>query len=281
MQRWQSVVIAFAFSITKGNPTSVPGIKIGVQLSTFGQPFKKALQTAGALKVDSIEIDARHDLRPSEVSGTALRQIRKMLSDLNLRVVAVRFQTRRGYNCVEELDRRVAATKDAMKMAGDLGARVLVNQIGMIAESTEDPSHEMLRNVLSDLGKFSQHHGAFLACETGSEPLLNVLGLIESLPEGSLGVTLNPGNLIVNGFDLNDLRSIAKHILLVHAKDAVQDRARGRGMEVPLGRGLTDFPMIVSTLEEQHYQGDFVIEREAANSTFADLDLSVQFLRNI
>ena len=259
----------------------MPGIKIGVQLSTFGQPFKKALQTAGALGVDSIEIDARQDLRPTEVSGTALRQIRKMLRDLNLRVVAVRFQTRRGYDCIEELDRRVVATKEAMKMAGDLGARVLVNQIGLIPESSEDVSHELLRNVLSDLGKFSQHHGAFLACETGSEPLSHVLGLIEMLPEGSLGVTLNPGNLIANGFDLNDLQTIARHVLLVHAKDAVQDRARGRGMEVPLGRGLADFPQIVSILEEQHYRSDFVIEREAGKTSFAELQLAVEFLRNI
>jgi sugar phosphate isomerase/epimerase len=204
-----------------------------------------------------------------------------MLSDLNLRVVAIRFQTRRGYNCVEDLDRRVTATKEAMKMAGDLGARVLVNQIGLIPESTEDASHELLRNVLSDLGRYSQHHGAFLACETGSEPLSHVLGLIEALPEGSLGVTLNPGNLIANGFDLSDLRLIARHILLVHAKDAVQDRARGRGMEVPLGRGLADFPMIVSLLAEQHYRGDFVIEREVARSNLSDLEIAVEFLRNI
>ncbi len=182
---------------------------------------------------------------------------------------------------MEDLDRRVVATKEAMKMASDLGARVLVNQIGLIPESTEETSHELLRTVLSDLGKYSQHHGAFLACETGSEPLSHILQLIEMLPEGSLGVTLNPGNLIANGFDLNDLRSIARHVLLVHAKDAVQDRARGRGMEVPLGRGLADFPQIVSILEEQHYGGDFVIERETGKTSFADLQMSVEFLRNI
>ena len=168
-----------------------------------------------------------------------------------------------------------------MKMAGELGARVVVNQIGLIPESIDDPNHELLRNVLSDLGQYSQHHGAFLSCETGSEPLSHVHGLIESLPEGSLGVTLNPGNLIANGFDLRDLRSIARYVLLVHAKDSVHDRARGRGMEVPLGRGLADFPMIASVLEEHHFSGAFVIEREAAKSSFAEIELAVQFLRNL
>lgn len=259
----------------------MPGIKVGVQLSSFGQPFKKALLTAASLKVDSIEIDARTELRPSEVSGTALRQIRKMLSDLNMRIVAVRFQTRRGYDCPDELDRRVAATKDVMKMAGELGARVVVNQIGRIPESFEDASHEMLRSVLSDLGRFAQHHGAFLGCETGSEPLAHVLKLIEALPEGSLGVTLNPGNLIANGYDLNDLRSISQHVLLVHAKDAIQDRAKGRGMDVPLGRGLAEFPEIAAILEERRFSGAFVIDREASKTSFAEVELAVQFLRNL
>ena len=259
----------------------MPGIKIGVQLSTFGQPFKKALQTASGLGVDSVEIDARVDLRPSEVSRTALRQIRKMLADLNLRVVAVRFQTRRGYDCIDELDRRVVATKEAMKMAGELGARVVVNQIGRIPESADDSNHELLRSVLSDLGQYGQHQGAFLTCETGSEPLSHVLRLIELLPEGSLGVTLNPGNLIANGFDLSDLRSLSQHILLVHAKDAVEDRARGRGMEVPLGRGLAEFPWIAATLEERHFSGAFVIERETSKSSLAELELAIQFLRNL
>ncbi len=177
-----------------------------------------------------------------------------MLNDLNLRVVAIRFQTRRGYDCPDELERRVAATKEAMKMAADLGARVVVNQIGNIPEDVDSSSHQMLRDVLGDFGRYAQHIGAFLGCETGSEPLSHMAKLIATLPEGSLGVTLNPGNLIFNGFDLSDLRTVAAHIMLVHAKDAVRDRAQGRGTEVALGRGLVEFPEIVATLEEHQFR---------------------------
>jgi len=259
----------------------VPAISVGVQLSSFGLPFKQAIQVAAAMGADSVEVDARSDLRPSELSATALRQIRKLLNDLNLRVVAVRFQTSRGYDCSDELERRVAATKAAMKMASDLGANVVVNQIGVIPESLEDSSHQMLRDVLFDLGRHAQHVGAFLACETGSEPLANISGLIESLPEGSLAVTLNPGNLIVNGFDLTGLRKIAPHVLLVHAKDAVPDRARGRGTEVSLGRGLVEFPEIMATLEEQHYRGSYVIQRDGSKNFRDEVALAIQFLKNI
>ena len=259
----------------------MPAISVGVQLSSFGVPFKQSIQLAAAVGADSVEIDARSDLRPSELSATALRQIRKLLNDLNLRVVSVRFQTSRGYDCADELERRVAATKVAMKMASDLGANAVVNQIGVVPESVDDSSHQMLRDVLFDLGRYSQHVGAFLACETGSEPLTHISGLIESLPQGALAVTLNPGNLIVNGYDMTGLREIAPHVLLVHAKDAVPDRARGRGTEVALGRGLVEFPEIMATLEEQRYRGSYVVQRDGQSNVRQEIALAIQFLKNI
>lgn len=259
----------------------MPGLSVGVQIASLRQPLKKALQTAASIGADAVEIDARTDLRPSDLSGTALRQIRKMLNDLNLRVVAVRFQTRRGYDCPDELDRRVTATKEAMKMAADLGASVVVNQIGNIPEDINSPGHEMLRDVLGDFGRYSQHIGCFLGCETGSEPLSYMAKLIDSLPEGSLGVTLNPGNLIYNGFDLSDLRTVAAHVMLVHAKDAVHDRAQGRGTEVPLGRGLAEFPEIAATLEEHRFRSSFVIQKDNLRDPIHDLTIAIEFLRNL
>ncbi|MFO0014544.1 MAG: sugar phosphate isomerase/epimerase family protein [Planctomycetota bacterium] len=259
----------------------MPGIRIGIQLAGLRLPFKQALHVAARLGVEGVEIDARTELRPSELVGTGLRQVRKMLEDLNLRVAAVRYATRRGYETTEELDRRIEGTKRAMKMAYDLGANVVVNHVGTIESDPAHPSREVLRSVLSDLGGYSQRIGAFLACETGSEPLARLGELIESLPDGSVGVTLNPGNLLVNGFQLEDLSRVAKHVMLVHAKDGVPDRARGRGTQVPLGYGLAEFPNIAATLEEHAYRGYFVVERDMAANPVEEFRNSVEFLRNL
>lgn len=259
----------------------MPGLRIGVQLSGFNLPFKQALHAAASMGVEAVEIDARNSIKPSDLVGTALRQVRKLLEDLNIRVASVRYPTRRGYECEEELDRRIAGTKQAMKMAYDLGANVVVNHVGEIPESPDAPSFELLRTVLSDLGVYSQHVGAFLACETGAEPLSRLGSLMDSLPDGSAGVTLNPGNLLVNGFSLDDLEKISRHIMLVHAKDGVPDRSRGRGTEVPLGRGMAEFPQIVATLEEFHYPGYFVVERDNPRNPIEEISTAVQFLRNI
>jgi len=259
----------------------LPGLRVGVQLTGLRLPFKEALHAAARMGADAIEIDARYEIKPSELVGTALRQVRKLLEDLNLRVAAVRYPTRRGYEVEDELERRIDGTKQAMRMAHDLGANVVVNQVGVISESSDDPSFQMLQTVLSDLGSFSQRIGAFLAIETGAESLERLSSLINSVPDGSVGVTLNPGNLLVNGFDLAPLASIAKHVMLVHAKDGVKDKARGRGTEVPLGRGMAEFPEIAAILEEFHYPGYFVVERDNAQYPIEEIALSVQFLKNI
>jgi sugar phosphate isomerase/epimerase len=166
-------------------------------------------------------------------------------------------------------------------MAYDLGANVVVNHCGSIPDSKDDPAYEVLRSVLTDLGTYSQKTGAFLACETGSEPLDKLTDFVESLPEGSVGITLNPGNLLVNGYDLAALQRAARHVMLVHAKDGVPDRSRGRGTEVELGRGMAEFPEIAAILEEQRFAGYFVVERDNSRFPVQDIAMSVQFLKNI
>jgi len=255
------------------------GIRVGIQLAGLRLPFRQALEAASRLKADGIEIDARHELRPSDIAGTALRQLRKLLSDLNLKVASVRYTTNRGYETTEELDRRIEGTKQAMKLAFDLGANVVVNSAGHIDQSNDSASRQTLRSVLSDLGKYSHHVGAMLALETGAESLTCLGELIESLPQAAVGITLNPGNLIVNGFSLDDLPTVAKHVMLVHAKDGLPDRARGRGTQVPLGRGLAEFPKIIACLAEHSFQACYIVERDMASDPVAEFEASIKYLR--
>ena len=76
-------------------------LKVGIQLASLQLPFKKALHIAAELGANGIEIDARNDLKPQDLSRTGLRQLRKTLDDRNLRVCAIGFQTRRGYDVLE------------------------------------------------------------------------------------------------------------------------------------------------------------------------------------
>jgi sugar phosphate isomerase/epimerase len=216
------------------------------------------------------------------MTGTALRHLRKLLDDLNLKVCAIGFPTRRGYDVEENLTQRVEGTKAAMRLAHDLGARVVVNQVGRVPAEATSRSWQLLSEVLTDLGNYGAHAGALLAAETGSESGEDLARLVEALPSGTVGVNFDPGNLIVNGFSASEaLQSLGSHVLHVHAKDGVRDLAIGRGLEVPLGRGSADFPSLLGVLEERGYRGYFTIERSGGNNPAGEIGQAVQFLRSL
>jgi sugar phosphate isomerase/epimerase len=260
----------------------VPALKIGIAVASLRQPFAKALITAAHLGAMAIEIDARNDLNPAEMSQTALRQLRKMLDDQRLRVSAVSYPTRRGYNVAEHLEERLAGTKQAMKLAYALGASVVVNHVGRVPPEPTGDEWNMLIEALTDLGRFGQHAGAQLAAQTGSEDGSNLARLIAALPAGSIGVDLDPGALLVNDFSpIEAIDALGNHIVHVHATDAVHDLARRRGMEVALGRGSADWPGILSRLEEFHYRGYLTILRHLADDPVGEIGAAVQYLQNL
>lgn len=258
-------------------------MKIGVQLASLKLPLKAALPRIARMGATAVEIDARGELKPRQISRTGLRQIRKWLDDYGLSVAAVSFRTRRGYDVLQDLQLRIDATKDALRFAHDLGCPVVVNQVGCVTKS--DPASiawDTLLGSLSDLGRFSQQVGAWLAMETGTESGSEMAQLLQALPEGSVMVDLNPGNLVINGFSpLEAVQTLGPHIIHVHARDAVRDLAQGRGLEVPLGRGSADFPALLAALEQHSYRGYLTVACQDSRQPAEDTALAVQFLKNI
>ncbi|MEC9093123.1 MAG: sugar phosphate isomerase/epimerase family protein, partial [Planctomycetota bacterium] len=253
-----------------------------IQLACLKMPFKKAIKTAAQLGADAVEIDARNHVKPSEMSLSAIRHLRKTLEDLNLKVSALSFQTRRGYSDFDDIERRIDATKDALKMAYQLGSRVVVNQIGSIPTESDDENRSLLLSTLADLGTTSQRVGAFLAARTGNEDALVLRNLIQELPTGSLAIDFDPGNLIIHGFSASEaIQQLGEYTIHVHARDGVQDLAQGRGVEVPLGRGSADFPHLLGVLEEHHYRGFFTIQRDHASEPVFEVGHSIEFMKNI
>jgi sugar phosphate isomerase/epimerase len=260
----------------------MPPFQIAIKIRNLRLPLKRALQVAHQLGATAVEIDGREEIRPADLSDSGRRQLRKLLEDLNLRVAAVSFPTRRGYNVAESLDERVAATKNVMRMAYELGSSIVVNQVGRVPADAEAPDWPILLEALTDLGAFGQRVGATLTAETGSESGEDLARLIAALPDGSLGVTFNPGNLIINGFiPLDAVAVLGRSILYVHAKDGVRDQARGRGDEVALGRGVADFPAILGALEDFNYRGALCVARDQAEDPAFEIGQAIKFLQSL
>ena len=280
-------------------------LKIAVRVDSIpgaapsAHSLKKALAAASAMGASAVELCGRHLVPIGDLSDTGVRSLRKMLEDLNLRVAAIRFQTRRGYDHLDQLDRRVDATKLAMRAAYRLGSPLVVNQIGQVPEASAEPGSGVdgnqdvspeqqrwntMQSVLEDLGRFGAKVGAFLAAETGTESGERLTRLLDASDEAFVAVALNPGQLIINRHDVGDaVRSLANRIQLVCAVDGVLDLAAGRGLTVPLGQGIADFPNLIGRLEEIPYRGPYVVGRSGMDSETAidELRQGVSYLQHL
>lgn len=256
--------------------------RIGIHLASLRLPFKEALLTASRLGARSVEIDAEGDFRPGQISVTALRQVRKLLEDANLRVASLRFSTRRGYHVTADLDRRVQATKAAMQLAYELRAPVVCNSIGRVPTDLESPDFKLLIEVLTDLGGHGARTGARLAARTGMESGSTLAALIAALPEGAIAVDLDPAGLVVGGHSIDEaITALGPHIAHVRARDAVRDRTQSGGQEVQLGRGSVDFASLLGNLENFAYRGDVTIERNHSDNPLSEIKQAVGYLQSL
>jgi sugar phosphate isomerase/epimerase len=257
----------------------VTNIRIGIQLRSLRQPLKQALRTASRLGAEGVEIDARNELPPAELSATGLREFRKLLDDLGLRVSAVAFPTRRGYNVADELEPRIAATQAAMRLARDLRADVLVNRVGQLPDDANDQRQRYFIEALTAIGTFGDRVGVRLAAQTAGDGPQRLALLIDALPEQTLGVDLHPSGLIVGGHSTQEaVELLGPHVLHVHACDAVREAAQA-GREVELGRGLADFPELLGRLTEFDYRGWVTIERCESPNPVVEIENAVAYLR--
>lgn len=255
-------------------------IRIGIELASLRLPFRKALLTAAQMGVQGVEIDARQELSPEELTQTGVRHVRKILDDFNLRVTTVRFRTRHGYNVLDGLDRRVEATKNALKLAYDLGAGILINHVGQIPAEDDKVGSDMMFAVLADIGRHGQKVGATLAAETGTDSAADLLRLLDALPQGTLGLDFNPAELVLNSHSPADvLTAVGRHVSHVHVADATRDVAQRRGYEVPLGRGSVDWPQLLGMLEERDYHGWFTMQRRDGDHPAADIADGMKYLK--
>jgi sugar phosphate isomerase/epimerase len=176
----------------------------------------------------------------------------------------------------------VAATKGAIKFAYQLRAPIVVNQLGRVPADSTGPAWATLIDVLADLADYGQRNGALLAAQTGSESGADLARLLAALPPQGIAVCFDPGALLANGFSPDEaVAALGAQVLQLRGRDAVRDPARGRGLEVPLGRGSVDFPAILGVLQERGFRGSVVVGRENVEDPEAEVKNAIAYLRNL
>jgi sugar phosphate isomerase/epimerase len=258
----------------------VIGVRIAIQTKCLAQPLRQALHTAGRLEADGVQIDLRQELPVAELSDTAIRQLRKMLDDLNLRVGSVAFPTRRGFANPDQLERRIEATLQAMHAASRLGARVMLVMLGP-CPAPESAERATLLEALGTLSSNGNRLGVELALQT-TATASELEQLLGELPEGALGLDVNPAELVLQSKSPREfVQQLGSRVTHLFANDAVRGFGSTGGGEVELGRGAADFPELLAMLEEHGYRGWATIERHGSRQPAVDVENAVRFLGSL
>ena len=259
-------------------------LKKGLRLECLRQPFRKALETAARIGAEAIEVNGRTEIKPRDMSRTAVRHLQKMLADYRLKISAVNFPTRAGYSTLEMLEPKIDGTKAAMTMAYELGCSVVVNDIGPVPEDRESSAWQTLTEALSDIGNHGQRCGAWLAAKTSASTGdgSSLKELIDFLPPQSLCVDFDPASFLLAEQSATDaMKLLAEHVVNFRARDAVRDFSLGRGVEVELGRGSIDWATLLGTLEQKNYSGYITIDRDAESDPESQCIQGLEFLSNL
>ncbi|QDU59091.1 sugar phosphate isomerase/epimerase family protein [Aeoliella mucimassa] len=238
--------------------------------------------TAAQLQADGVELDFRTEVPLSDLSQTGIRQLRKWLDDANVRLAAVTYPTRRGYDVAAELDRRLQGTCQAMQIAAKLGARVLVGRICDDLPADDDPRCEVLQQSLELLAREGNRLGARFAIETSDFEPSELAALLGKFSEGTLATAVHPGKITAAGHDVHQaLEQLSDSIAYVTAGDSIREFGTGKSVAVELGRGSVDWPAVMAQLDAQGYQGWATIDGSGTNDPETFFGNAVSYLRSL
>lgn len=232
------------------------------------------------MHVAGLEIEAAGDLSPSQLSETGRRELKHLLRSNDLEAAALFAPLRRGLDVADGLEPRIDYLKQVLGLAFDLGPRVVVVQLGQVAEDEKGPRYPFLKGALEELARHGDRIGSRLAIETGLESAEVLLKFLAGFDTGSLGVCYNPGALLAGGFNpYESLRALHSRLVHAHARDARVLDAMGRAQEVPVGHGDIDWLQLAGVFEEIDYRGWLIVDGDKIGP--AEATASVGFLRRI
>lgn len=171
-----------------------------------------------------------------------------------------------GVGPVETRASRMQSMLDGAEWAARLEIPLLQSHLGFVPEDPSCEDYAVHVECLRILGKRCGELGVRMILETGQETPITLRRLIEDAGEASVGVNLDPANLLMYGkanpVDAVDI--LGPYISGMHLKDGLYPGSDSYqlGEERPIGEGLVDFPRIFAKLKKLNFQGPMIIERE-------------------
>jgi sugar phosphate isomerase/epimerase len=261
--------------------TIMPRHRLAVATAPFSQPLRQSIQTASRIGAQGIHLNARNEVRPTDLSDTGLRQFLHELTEDGLSVASLSFPTRRSFYDQDQLEARVSAAKIAMDFARSLNANVLTLRVGTIPSETDSNEYRLLIDVLNELARHGNHVGTTISITPTREKPDQLIQLVSAVIEGPCNVDFDPARFAMAGINASDaFRELHRQIGHIRIRDGVRD-IDGSGQEVPVGRGDVDWDELLAMIDESSYRGWLTVERTTGEDRILDAHHALQFVQNV
>lgn len=273
-------------------------MKIGAIAESFNKPFKEAIESIAALKLDGVQMYADTKIVHVGMMEKDIKEVKKIIDGAGIAVSALCGD----FGCDMYYTRDRAAIdkeKRIMEIAKALGTDIVTTHIGVVPEDFDCKQYESMHEVCRELAEFADTMGGHFAVETGPERAELLKKFLDNLGSRGVSVNLDPANLVMCAGDdpVKAVYTLKDYIVHTHAKDGKQLKAVdtrtlycpqyynlepgdwGSIIEMPLGAGNVDWANYLKALEEIGYNGYLTIERECGENPAADIALAANFLR--
>jgi sugar phosphate isomerase/epimerase len=246
----------------------------------------------GAILRITAEVDIRKcfrevaelGLRTCQVSCNAEHMIHKLIpekikkssEDMGI-IITSFFLTFEGqiYNRIEGIstvgfiperlrNHRIHLAEQFSDLIYDLGIKSITSHVGFIPDDEKSPLYLRFIPIMIKFVDHCQKNGQIFCFETGQELPSTLKRTIKDIGDSAY-VNFDPANLILYGMahPLDAVEILGNYIKGMHAKDALwPNREEKLGIEVPVGKGEVNYPLLIPKLREKGFQGPITIERE-------------------
>ena len=170
-----------------------------------------------------------------------------------------------GFVAPEHRERRLELAKKFADKVKEIGLTNIVSHVGFIPDDPNDPVYIGFIEVMKEYVAYCAERTIEFRFETGQELPSTLKRTIHDIGLDNLAINLDPGNLILYGkaYSLDAVEIFGEYIKALHAKDGLwPNRDEPLGIEVPLGEGEANFPLLIPRLKEKGFKGPITIERE-------------------
>ena len=253
-------------------------MRIGAMQGILRRSGSVLVETAAAIGFDGVELD----LRPGNPVFTAedLQDVRRAAALAGVAIPSLCLGALNGFGFKSPdpavRERAVEFIRNAIRVAGELGARVVLVPFFGASELFTPEDRERAARGMAGVAPEAERAGVVLAMENtlSAEQDLEMLSAIGS---PAVGVYFDVSNAMWWHHNSPDeIRRLGPAIAQIHFKDG-----SGGHSNAMLGRGHVDYPACVAAMRDIGYDGWVVLESAAPHDPIEDARSNLAFARGL